>query len=55
MLVNNAAGGEGGDGPVGDVTTDAWQAILTVNLTAPMWLTRAALAHLIAAGRRARS
>jgi NAD(P)-dependent dehydrogenase (short-subunit alcohol dehydrogenase family) len=50
VLVNNAAGGEGGDGPVGDVTTDAWQAILTVNLTAPMWLTRAALAHLIAAG-----
>jgi NAD(P)-dependent dehydrogenase (short-subunit alcohol dehydrogenase family) len=51
VLVNNAAGGEGGDGPVGDVTTEAWQAILTVNLTAPMWLTRAALAHLIDAGR----
>lgn len=49
VLVNNAAGGEGGDGPVGDVTTDAWQAILAVNLTAPMWLTRAALVHLIAA------
>lgn len=48
VLVNNAAGGEGGDGPVGDVTTDAWQAILTVNLTAPMWLTRAALVHLLA-------
>jgi NAD(P)-dependent dehydrogenase (short-subunit alcohol dehydrogenase family) len=50
VLVNNAAGGDGGDGPVGEVTTDAWQAILTVNLTAPMWLTRSALAHLVAAG-----
>jgi len=50
VLVNNAAGGEGGDGPVGDVTTDAWQAILTVNLTAPMWLTRAALPHLLDTG-----
>jgi NAD(P)-dependent dehydrogenase (short-subunit alcohol dehydrogenase family) len=51
VLVNNAAGGEGGDGPVGEMTTDAWQAILTVNLTAPMWLTRAALVHLVGAGR----
>lgn len=51
VLVNNAAGGEGGDGPVGEMTTDAWQAILTVNLTAPMWLTRAALVHLVDAGR----
>jgi NAD(P)-dependent dehydrogenase (short-subunit alcohol dehydrogenase family) len=53
VLVNNAAGGAGGDGPVGDITTEAWQSILTVNLTAPMWLTRAALAHLVAAGRGA--
>jgi NAD(P)-dependent dehydrogenase (short-subunit alcohol dehydrogenase family) len=51
VLVNNAAGGDGGDGPVGDLTTEAWQTILTVNLTAPMWLTRAALVHLVAAGR----
>jgi NAD(P)-dependent dehydrogenase (short-subunit alcohol dehydrogenase family) len=50
VLVNNAAGGDAGDGPVGSLTTDAWQAILTVNLTAPMWLTRAALAHLLNAG-----
>jgi NAD(P)-dependent dehydrogenase (short-subunit alcohol dehydrogenase family) len=50
VLVNNAAGGDAGDGPVGAVTTDAWQAILTVNLTAPMWLTRAALPHLLDAG-----
>jgi NAD(P)-dependent dehydrogenase (short-subunit alcohol dehydrogenase family) len=51
VLVNNAAGGDGGDGPLGDLTTEAWQTILTVNLTAPMWLTRAALVHLIAGGR----
>ena len=30
ILVNNAAGGDGGDGPVGSITTDAWNAILTV-------------------------
>lgn len=51
VLVNNAAGGDGGDGPVGEMTTTAWQQILTVNLTAPMWLTRAALVHLLTAGR----
>jgi NAD(P)-dependent dehydrogenase (short-subunit alcohol dehydrogenase family) len=51
VLVNNAAGGDGGDGAVGDITTAAWQSILAVNLTAPMWLTRAALVHLVAAGR----
>ncbi|HEX4489634.1 MAG TPA: SDR family oxidoreductase [Acidimicrobiia bacterium] len=50
ILVNNAAGGDGGDGPIGDITTEAWNAILTVNLTAPMWLTRAAIAHLLDAG-----
>ena len=53
VLVNNAAGGAGGDSAVGDITTEAWQSILTVNLTAPMWLTRAALVHLVAAGRGA--
>ena len=50
VLVNNAAGGDGGDGAAGDITTDAWNSILTVNLTAPMWLTRATLPHLLAAG-----
>jgi len=50
VLVNNAAGGDGGDGAVGDITTDAWNSIVTVNLTAPMWLTRATLPHLLAAG-----
>jgi NAD(P)-dependent dehydrogenase (short-subunit alcohol dehydrogenase family) len=51
VLVNNAAGGDGGDGPVGDITTEAWNAILTVNLTAPMWLTRALIPGMVAAGR----
>ena len=51
VLVNNAAGGNGGDGPVGDITNEAWQSILTVNLTAPMWLTRAALVPMLSAGR----
>jgi NAD(P)-dependent dehydrogenase (short-subunit alcohol dehydrogenase family) len=50
VLVNNAAGSVAGDGPVGDVPTDVWEAILRVDLTAPMWLCRAAIAHLRAAG-----
>ena len=50
VLVNNAAGGDGGDGPVGSITTEAWHAILTVNLTAPMWLTRAAITFMLDAG-----
>jgi NAD(P)-dependent dehydrogenase (short-subunit alcohol dehydrogenase family) len=53
VLVNNAAGGESRDAAVADMTTDAWNAILTVNLTAPMWLTRAALPHLLSAGHGA--
>jgi NAD(P)-dependent dehydrogenase (short-subunit alcohol dehydrogenase family) len=50
VLVNNAAGGDAQDGSVADVTTDAWDAILRVDLTAPMWCARAAIPHL----RRAR-
>jgi NAD(P)-dependent dehydrogenase (short-subunit alcohol dehydrogenase family) len=50
VLVNNAAGGEGGDGPVGDLTTDAWERILRVDVTAPMWLCRGAIAPMRAAG-----
>jgi NAD(P)-dependent dehydrogenase (short-subunit alcohol dehydrogenase family) len=46
ILVNNAAGGDARDGPVGAVTTSAWEAILRVDLTAPFWLCRAALPHL---------
>src|SRR5690349_8326972 len=46
VLVNNAAGGDARDGPVADLTTDAWDAILRVDLTAPMWCARAAIPHL---------
>jgi NAD(P)-dependent dehydrogenase (short-subunit alcohol dehydrogenase family) len=49
VLVNNAAGGGSGDGPVGELTTDAWERILRVDLTAPMWLCRAAIAPMRAA------
>jgi NAD(P)-dependent dehydrogenase (short-subunit alcohol dehydrogenase family) len=53
VLVNNAAGSVGGDGPVGDVSTEVWEAILRVDLTAPMWLCRAAIGHFRAAGHGA--
>jgi NAD(P)-dependent dehydrogenase (short-subunit alcohol dehydrogenase family) len=49
VLVNNAAGG-GADAAVGDLTTEAWLRTLRVNLTAPMWLTRAAIPHMRVAG-----
>ena len=52
VLVNNAAAVDGAaDGPVGDVDTASWTRIITVNLTAAMWLCRAAVAHMAAAGR----
>src|SRR5437764_9119815 len=50
VLVNNAAGGGTGDGPVGDVTNEAWERIVRVDLTAPMWLCRAVIPHLRGAG-----
>jgi NAD(P)-dependent dehydrogenase (short-subunit alcohol dehydrogenase family) len=50
VLVNNAAGGGAPDGPVGDLATEAWEAILRVDLTAPMWCARAAIPHLRRAG-----
>jgi NAD(P)-dependent dehydrogenase (short-subunit alcohol dehydrogenase family) len=50
VLVNNAAGAGHGDGPAGEVTTAAWEAIVRVDLTAPFWLCRAALPHLQRAG-----
>jgi NAD(P)-dependent dehydrogenase (short-subunit alcohol dehydrogenase family) len=37
VLVNNAAGGDAADGPIGDLTTEAWETILRVDLTAPKW------------------
>jgi NAD(P)-dependent dehydrogenase (short-subunit alcohol dehydrogenase family) len=52
VLVNNAvASGAGADGPVAELTTAGWEAVLRVNLTAPMWLCRAAIPHMRAAGR----
>jgi NAD(P)-dependent dehydrogenase (short-subunit alcohol dehydrogenase family) len=50
VLVNNAAGGDATDGPIGDLGTDAWEAILRVDLTAPMWCARAAIPHMQRAG-----
>jgi NAD(P)-dependent dehydrogenase (short-subunit alcohol dehydrogenase family) len=50
VLVNNAAAGTGGDGPVAELATPSWEAIVRVNLTAPMWLCRAAIPHMIEAG-----
>jgi NAD(P)-dependent dehydrogenase (short-subunit alcohol dehydrogenase family) len=50
VLVNNAAGAVSGDAAVGDLTTDTWEAVLRVDLTAPMWLCRAAIAPMRAAG-----
>ena len=50
VLVNNVAGGDASDGPVGDITTEAWESILRVDLTAPMWCARAAVPHMQRAG-----
>ena len=53
VLVNNAAGGDEADAAVADMTTAAWDAILRVDLTAPMWCARAAIPHLRASGHGA--
>jgi NAD(P)-dependent dehydrogenase (short-subunit alcohol dehydrogenase family) len=53
VLVNNAAGGDASDGAIGDLTSDAWDAILRVDLTAPMWCARAAIPHMKRAGHGA--
>jgi NAD(P)-dependent dehydrogenase (short-subunit alcohol dehydrogenase family) len=52
VLVNNAVAGvvDGGDSAVADMSTAAWEATLRVNVTAPMWLCRAAIPHLRGAG-----
>jgi len=52
VLVNNAVGStvDETDGPVAQMTTSSWEASLRVNLTAPMWLARAAIPHMIEAG-----
>jgi NAD(P)-dependent dehydrogenase (short-subunit alcohol dehydrogenase family) len=52
VLVNNAVAStvDEADGPVAAVTTSGWESSLRVNLTAPMWLARAAIPHMIEAG-----
>lgn len=53
VLVNNAAGTETDDGPVDALSTAAWEAILRIDLTAPMWCCRAAIPHMRRAGHGA--
>jgi 3-oxoacyl-[acyl-carrier protein] reductase len=50
VLVNNVVGSESGDGPVAEVSTEAWEAAFRVNVTAPFWLSRAAVPHMQRAG-----
>jgi NAD(P)-dependent dehydrogenase (short-subunit alcohol dehydrogenase family) len=50
VLVNNAAGGDTKDSDVAAMDTAAWDAIVRVDLTAPMWCARAAIAHMRTAG-----
>ena len=55
VLVNNAVAAivDETDGPVAELTTSAWEASLRVNLTAPMWLCRRAIPHMVDAGHGA--
>lgn len=52
VLVNNAVAStvDSHDGPAADLTTRAWDDSIRVNLSAPMWLCRAAIPHMRAAG-----
>jgi NAD(P)-dependent dehydrogenase (short-subunit alcohol dehydrogenase family) len=51
VLVNNAVAGTAtSDGPVAEVATPDWEAIIRVNLTAVMWLSRAAVPRMVEAG-----
>jgi NAD(P)-dependent dehydrogenase (short-subunit alcohol dehydrogenase family) len=52
VLVNNAVAStvDETDGSVGELTMRSWEASLRVNLTAPMWLARAAIPHMVEAG-----
>ncbi|HEX5094608.1 MAG TPA: SDR family oxidoreductase, partial [Acidimicrobiia bacterium] len=53
VLVNNAASGDATDGAVAALTTEAWESILRVDLTAPFWLCRAAIPAMQRAGHGA--
>ena len=51
VLVNNAVATTGTyDAAVADLTTEGWERALRVNLTAPMWLCRDSIPHMLAAG-----
>ena len=52
VLVNNAAGStvDEADTAIAHMTTATWEATLRVNLTAPMWLARAAIPHMVETG-----
>jgi NAD(P)-dependent dehydrogenase (short-subunit alcohol dehydrogenase family) len=52
VLVNNAVAStvDDADGPVTELTDRGWQQMLRVNLTAPMWLARAAIPRMVEAG-----
>ncbi len=52
VLVNNAVANvvDDKDGRITDITTRAWETSIRVNLTAPMWLCRSAIPHMIDAG-----
>ena len=55
VLVNNAVGGslsgaDTHDSKVGDMDTEHWESAIRMNMTAPMWLCRAAVPHMLAAG-----
>jgi NAD(P)-dependent dehydrogenase (short-subunit alcohol dehydrogenase family) len=53
VLVNNAVAGlvDERDAAVTELSTATWEASLRVNLTAPMWLCRAAIPHMVEAGQ----
>ena len=52
VLVNNAVASavDEADGPVTELTDRSWEHTLRVNLTAPMWLARAAIPRMVEAG-----
>lgn len=53
VLVNNATGAGEAAAPVAEVGTPQWDAVLRLDLTAPMWCARRAIPHLRRAGHGA--
>jgi 3-oxoacyl-[acyl-carrier protein] reductase len=50
IVVNNAVATGSPDGPVGELTTETWESVLRVGVTAALWVTRRAIPHLRRAG-----